>query len=273
MANISIFFNRSTFNNGTVSDSEFQVLYFVIFSFSVFLGIFDIILNAVALSGINMTRGEGNVTLTLLRYNAVMDIFSGLFIIYGCIINIIMFENSFECGFRHGGMVGVFCAAGILILGVNMERYVKIIFPLNYEYYMTPKVVAILITFVWLVVFGFLLSGILKQAITFRDDQIQECDFFAIFEGTMLLVLCVEMFTVFGLQLLMYLHILCIAMSKIKTDLKNKRASNGQRLKIFESWWKPYKVLFLIVGLNFLSISPCGKYSIFISFLSTVFQP
>ena len=82
--------------------------------------------------------------------------------------------------------------------------------------------------------------------------------FFVVLTKVYILAVCIMMSVMIGSQIFMYSHIFCIAVSKMLQDRKFVAPVEAKR-KI-QMWWKPAKVLLLIVGKNTVTMTPVGKY-------------
>ena len=82
--------------------------------------------------------------------------------------------------------------------------------------------------------------------------------FFVVLTKVYILAVCIMMSVMIGSQIFMYSHIFCIAVSKMLQDRKFVAPMEAKR-KI-QMWWKPAKVVLLIVGTNTITMTPVSKY-------------
>ena len=230
------------------------------------MGLCVIFLNIFVLKCIGLRASESDVTFTFIRHNAVADTILGLLTLYQTVYNLHKYDVLRECLLRYGMICGTTLASLLTIFGLNMDRFIKVVLPLRYDRIVSPLVVRVYLVFVWSVAVAGYIAPQLK--VLSQNLVPKDCNFFVVLGSDYTCVVGTVILTVVGGQLYMYLHIFSVAVSKIVKDRQVVfDVSNGGQGRTFHDWWKPIRVVLLIVGLNACSVTPVGKYANIVVFM------
>ena len=236
---------------------------FIILNVScVAIGVATIFLNVFVMRTILSKPRQWNITLTFLVNLAIADTLTGVFVIYNVVYNCLDYNVFLECAFRSGCACGIMGSSAMIIVGLGFERYVKIVTPLRYMTVVSSTNVKGYLVLVWtmasILAFSPFLSWLSKP------NPVTYCDFFTVLQEQYLYVVCSILFILLAFMGFMYGHILLIASSKSRSEelivLRPRLDSTNQRLVNSSTWWKPTKVVLLIVGVNFITLLPAGQY-------------
>ena len=146
--------------------------------------------------------------------------------------------------------------AMLIIMEQNFERYLQITRPLRYIDIVRPSVVRCYLAMAWILVLGL---AITPPFMWIGVPPVQDISgFFVVLTKDYILAVCILMCLMIGSQIFMYSHIFCIAIAKMLQDRKFVAPVESKR-KI-KMWWKPAKVVLLIVGTNTITMTPVSKY-------------
>ena len=233
------------------------VTYITACVFKAIVGAACIILNIFVLKCICCGTNTRSVTVTFLRHNAVADVLIGVFVFYHEVANLVLYENFYECVFRNACSCGVVLGSMFIIVGLNMERYLQITRPLRYMDIVRPCVVNTYLTLTWILVVGLSITPSLMSISATPVEGY--CRFAVVMGQEFILTFCTLMCLVLSAQVFMYFHIFVISVTKIVKD--RMRVWPTGAMTTVEQWWKPTKVVLVIVGTNAVTLAPISRYT------------
>ena len=232
------------------------------------IGITNLFLNGFVLKVTSSETSSVDTVLSFIRHNGVVDCFIGILTIYQNIFLMFLYVNFTECVFRNALICSTTILSMLIILGLNIEKYLKITQPYRYFDIWRPSVVKAYLIFVWVLAVIIAVSPHLLWVgqPPYRDY----CTFFVVLKTPYLMCVGILAFVIIGAQVVMNLHIFIIALSKIVTDRRSVAPVKPEGY--LPDWWKPAKIVLLIIGVNFFTVSPVGQYICLNVFWIVVFQ-
>ena len=239
---------------------DVSVIYILISAVSMCIAIAIIVCNGVVFMCVMKIHNSEEVSRLFLLQHALLNMFTGVLILYIMVYNLVLYKNIYECAFRNGSICGVFVGTGLVILGMTVHRYTQIALPLRYTNIIQLSTVKLYVVLIWLVVLVVSIAPLLTWID--QDPDVAVCAFFIVLNRPFVCTLSGIIFTSLSLQFIMYIHIFGIAINKIRIDrmLIRTMPTLNTRSTIY-SWWKPSKPLLLIAGVNFVMFSPLGECS------------
>lgn len=220
-----------------------------------FIAIAAALLNGIIIFILFKRDFREDVSCIFISHLALSDFLSGILLLYNTIYNLIHYKLFYECAVRFGLVNGVFLNSSIALLFLTIERYAKIILPYRYANMITPSRAKLVMKLSWLI------CVTVCQAPLFgwnQDTSEEFCRFFGVFTKTFLKLYSAVMSIITYIILLMYFHILFIALKQ------NKKIREDRQEEIKKShthiWWKPTKTALIIVGIHLFSWLPTGTY-------------
>ncbi|KAK3104389.1 hypothetical protein FSP39_000938 [Pinctada imbricata] len=127
---------------------------------------------------------------------------------------------------------------------------------MRYHIVIRPRVIKLYLILAWTLVVGL---SVAPSIMWIGYPPVRGiCGFFVVLRRSYIKGVCIIMFTIIGLQIVMYLHIFAVAVSKILQD--RKQIGNVESRKTIQMWWKPAKVVLIIVGSNACTMAPVAVY-------------
>ena len=237
----------------------FTASYIIACVFKAIVGAVSVFLNIFVLKCICCGTSTPNVTVVFLRHNAIADVLIGLFVFYHEVANLLLYEDYHECVIRSASSCGVVLGSMLIIVGLNMERYLQITRPLRYIDIVRPCVVNTYLALTWTLVVGLSISpSLMSLGVTPVKGY---CRLTAVLTKEYILTVCTLMCVLIIAQFYMYFHIFGIAASKILKD--RKRVGPTLSMIAAVQWWKPTKVVLVIVGTNTVTLTPISEFTRF----------
>lgn len=197
-----------------------------------------------------------DVSCIFISHLALSDFLSGILLLYNTIYNLIHYKLYYECAVRFGLVNGVFLNSSITLLFLTIERYAKIILPYRYANMITATRAKLAMMLSWMICITFCQAPLFGWN---QDTSEEFCRYFGVFTKLFLKLYSALMSSITLVILLMYFHILFIALKQ------NKKIRNDRQDELKKShthiWWKPTKTALIIVGIHLISWFPTGKYS------------
>ena len=222
------------------------------------VGIATVLLNLAIIVIVYRKLKDDDAVLTFLFNLAISDLVAGICVIYIAAYNFFVFQNIYECAIRSGMLCGIMMSSTILVLGLSLERYLKIRFPFTYARVVTKLYTRTFVLLSWSMAFGFAIAPVVKWVHTSHSDSV--CGFFYVIKEDYIIVFTTIMNVLYACQCVMYGHIFGIAISKIKEDRVRPVAGDAPNTSSWRAWWKPTRVILVIIGTNFVTMTPVGMY-------------
>lgn len=246
----------------------FSTGYIIVNVICTVIGLATILCNSLAAMLILKKKRHWDNSLTFILHLCIADDFAGVLILWNVIYNINGHRNFFECVFRSSAISGVIFTSCFVLLGLSVDRYIKITAPFRSAQLENGRWVKVYVGGQWALFFTVCL-GI--PALTWINHVIPYCDcgFFIVLKREYLLAL--TSFIAFALlcQCFIYGHVFYIAMSKGNLQYvlysRHKSIFNGNdKLKVqpFPSRQvlRTTRAVLFVCGLNLLTSLPVGRY-------------
>ncbi|XP_034334877.2 adenosine receptor A3 [Magallana gigas] len=251
----------------------FSTGYIIVNVICTIIGLATILCNSLAAMLILKKKRHWDNSLTFILHLCIADDFAGVLILWNVIYNINGHRNFFECVFRSSAISGVIFTSCFVLLGLSVDRYIKITAPFRSAQLENGRWVKVYVGGQWALFFTVCL-GI--PALTWINHVIPYCDcgFFIVLKREYLLAL--TSFIAFALlcQCFIYGHVFYIAMSKgnLQYALYSRHKSifnSNDKLKIqpFPSRQvlRTTRAVLFVCGLNLLTSLPVGVYVYLVS--------
>ncbi|XP_062569005.1 adenosine receptor A3-like [Saccostrea cucullata] len=243
--------------------NHFSTLYIIINVICTAIGVSTVFCNTLAAILILKKKRHWDNSLNFILHLCIADNLAGILILWNVIYNMNGHMNFFECLFRSSGISSVIFTSCHVLLGLSLDRYIKIMAPFHAIRLENGKFVKFYLGILW-ILFFFCLS---VPSMTWIHDHIpyNECSFFGVLKKEYLLTLVTFMTFALFCQCLIYGHITFIALSKGNLHLhpqgftgKATASSNRQILKTT-------RAVLLVCGLNFITSVPVGIFVFLVS--------
>ena len=247
--------NQTSLNTTLVS-FEITPMYLTINIVFVFASLLAIVLNVGILYIIFVEDDfDQDISCILIKHLSVSDLFCAVMIIYNVIYNLVHYKIFVECIFRFALGNGIALNSSMIIFAITVDRYVKIISPLKYNTIFTVSRASKAMVVTWLVC---VLACLIPVVGWNNQLPHNKCSYFGAFTKTYLTGFAMTILIAILLIIVMYGHILTIAI-KQQTDIL---AQNGVIVLSRchrNIWWRPTKTTLIIVGTNIISAVPPSK--------------
>ncbi|XP_060071670.1 adenosine receptor A3-like [Ylistrum balloti] len=229
------------------------------------LGLAILLLNSYAAYVMSCKPHNWDVTYVFIKNLAISDALCGLFTIYNIFYNLIHYKLFYECLFRFGVLNCILLNSSLNLFALTFDRYVKITAPYIYWRIFEEERAKVFTIVTWC----FTIVMALVPLVGWHTEQNTDyCGYFGVFTRAYLAMLLLIVLIGFLLLCVMYIHILIIASAKSsQTQLFQERMLQIQGLAVYRSrnpvkalWWKPTKIILLIIGINVLCYTPVGIY-------------
>lgn len=258
--------NSLTYNSATMI--VFSPGYIIVNVICTIIGLATILCNSLAAMLILKKKRHWDNSLTFILHLCIADDLAGVLIIWNVIYNINGHRNFFECVFRSSAISGVIFTSCFVLLGLSVDRYIKITAPFRSAQLENGRWVKVYVRGQWALFFTVCLC---VPALTWINHVIPYCDcgFFIVLKREYLLALTSFMTFALLCQCFIYGHVFYIAMSKgnLQYVLYNRHKSifNGNdKLKVqpipSRQVLKTTRAVLFVCGLNLLTSLPVGKY-------------
>jgi len=247
--------NQTTLNTTLVS-FEITPMYLIINIVFVFASLLAIVLNVGILYMIFVDDDfDQDISCILIKHLSVSDLFCAVMAIYNVIYNLVHYKIFIECIFRFALGNGIALNSSMIIFAITVDRYVKIISPLKYNTIFTVSRASKAMVVNWLVCMLACLIPVLGW-----NNQLphNKCSYFGAFTKTYLTGFAMTILIAIILIIVMYGHILTIAI-KQQTDILVQNGATVLSRCHRNIWWRPTKTTLIIVGTNIISAVPPSK--------------
>lgn len=230
------------------------------------IGIVILFLNSYAAYVMSCKPHNWDVTYVFVTNLAISDALCGLFTIYNIFYNLIHYKIFYECLFRFGILNCIIFNSSLNLFALTFDRYVKIISPYYYWRIFEESRAKLFTIVTWILTLTLTLIPLAGLHKSQRSDY---CSYFGVFSRAYLIVLVSVVLLGLVLMCLMYIHILIIASvkrSRTQTFREGVLRVHGSGLRRTRNpatglWWKPTKLILIIIGINILCFTPAGKFS------------
>jgi hypothetical protein len=242
--------------NATIVPFEITTMYLTINIVFVFAALVAIVLNVGILYIIFMEDDfDQDISCILIKHLSVSDLFCAVMIIYNVIYNLVHYKIFVECIFRFALGNGIALNSSMIIFAITVDRYVKIISPLKYYTIFTVTRASKAMVVTWLVC---VLACLIPVVGWNNQLQHNKCSYFGAFTKTYLIGFAMTILVAIILIIVMYGHILTIAIKQQTNILAQNGVIVLSRCHR-NIWWRPTKTTLIIVGTNIISAVPPSK--------------
>ncbi|OWF54818.1 adenosine receptor A3-like [Mizuhopecten yessoensis] len=229
------------------------------------LGLAILLLNSYAAYVMSCKPHNWDVTYVFITNLAISDALCGLFTIYNIFYNLIHYKIFYECLFRFGILNCILFNSSLNLFALTFDRYVKITAPYIYWRIFDEERAKMFTIVTWCFT---VTMAVMPLAGWHTEQKSEYCGYFGVFSRTYLIMLLSMVLIGFLLLCVMYIHILIIASAKSsQTQAFRERMLRIQGSVVYRSrnpvkalWWKPTKIILIIIGINVLCYTPVGIY-------------
>ena len=242
--------------NATIGSFEITPMYLTINIVFVFASLLAIVLNVGIIYIIFVDDDfDQDISCILIKHLSVSDLFCAVMVIYNVIYNLVHYKIFVECIFRFALGNGIALNSSMIIFAITVDRYVKIISPLKYNTIFTVPGASKGMVVNWLVCMIACLIPVVGW-----NNQLPHntCSYFGAFTKTYLTGFAMTILIAVILIIVMYGHILTIAI-KQQTDILVQNGAAVLSRCHRNIWWRPTKTTLIIVGTNVISAVPPSK--------------
>lgn len=247
--------------------TNYSPWYIVVNIVCTIIGLTTIVCNSLAVILILRKKRHWDNSLHFILHLCIADNLSGLLVTWNVIYNVNGHRIFYECLFRSAAISSVIFTSCYILLGLSIDRYVKIVAPFHSAKMENGKAVNVYISCIWVLFFVHL--GV--PALTWIDEVIQYCDcaFFVVMKREFLLMLCSTLAVALLFQCVIYGHIAFIALSKgeLHSAIQRRRGAppevryKGPSLSSHHKQiLKTTRAVLIVCGLNFVTSLPVGMY-------------
>ena len=242
--------------NATIGAFEITTMYLTINIVFVFAAIVAIVLNVGILYIIFAEDDfDQDISCILIKHLSVSDLFCAVMIIYNVIYNLVHYKIFVESIFRFAFGNGIALNSSMIIFAITVDRDVKIISPYRYNQVFTASRASEAIKINWFVCILASLTPVLGWNNRLPHNK---CSYFGAFTKTYLTGFAMTILIAIILIIVMYGHILTIAI-KQQTDILTQNGVIVLSRCPRNIWWRPTKTTLIIVGTNIISAVPPSK--------------
>ena len=237
----------------TLSSFEVTPMYFAINIIIIMAALIAIVLNAGIIYIILVEKEfDQDVPCILIKHLTVSDLICAVLIIYTVTYNLVHYKVFMECLIRFGLLNGIFLNSSMLIFALTVDRYIKIISPYKYLQVFTPARASKAVFINWIVCVFLCLLPLFGW---YDQRPSNHCSFFGFFPTTYRIVYAMTILTSVFLIIVMYIHIMTIAITQQMNTFFQRPVSEGHS----SAWWRPTKTTLFIVGTNIITVVPPSK--------------
>lgn len=234
----------------------------------VVLGIWIILLNCLLIHTLVKKHAQLDVTDMFIHSLAVTDAVLGVLVLYNSTYNIVNFQNRYECLIRFGAIHTMLMNSTGHIMLLTINRYIKIIKPLEYLQIFKKWRVVLLSGIVWCFSIGIGLLPMLGWNRDYKADANEPhtvCRYFGVMPPGYITLNVLLYWIPFILMVIMYSHVCRITVRHTREITAQERAVQGKESSVFESRsWRFTKTVLTVIGVYFICWFPTGTYSIVI---------